>query len=121
MLSYIYGKIIYINNRYLIIDNNGNGWKIKILENNNFIVGENVKVYISEIKKMDQKNIIISELFGFERSWDRQIFNDLLSIHGIGITIASNALEYGYEFIMQAVSTQDANKLQMIKGINFKL
>ncbi|MGL4950821.1 MAG: Holliday junction branch migration protein RuvA [Mycoplasma sp.] len=121
MLSYIYGKIIYINNRYLIIDNNGIGWKIKILQNNNFILGESAKVYISKIEKLDQKNNLNSELFGFERSWDRQIFNDLLSIHGIGITIASNALEFGHEYIMHAVSNEDNAKLEIIKGINNKL
>ncbi|MGL4950540.1 MAG: Holliday junction branch migration protein RuvA [Mycoplasma sp.] len=120
-MNYIYGKIIYVGKQYLIIDNNGIGWKIKITEGSNFPVGEFMKVYIYQQQKLDQRNNLITETYGFCCSWDRQLFMDLLSIHGIGTMIASSAISYGHEFLITQIINEDLVKLTSIKGVNSRI
>ncbi|MGL4948176.1 MAG: Holliday junction branch migration protein RuvA [Mycoplasma sp.] len=121
MINYIYGKIIYVNKNYLILDCNGMGWKLKIFNEKDFIQAEFMKVYVHQVQKLDQKNYLISENYGFTNSLEKSIFIDLLGVHGIGCGIATNILNYGYQHFITAVMNEDYSTLSQIKGVSAKV
>ncbi len=121
MIHYIIGKISYIGNKFIIFDSNFIGYKIKILENHQFEKQKTMRLYTHKINKIDPKNNIIEEIYGFEHLIQKTLFVDLLSINGIGTTIASNVLSnYDPKEIIDYITNNDINKLKEIKGLNEK-
>lgn len=61
MLNYINGKVIYIAKTFLIIDNNGIGYKLKIFNEENFTNGDFHRVYVHCVQKIDNRNYLTEE------------------------------------------------------------
>lgn len=120
MLNYIYGKIIYVAKTFIIIDNNGLGYRLRITNSNGFTVGEFMRVYTSVINKIDTRNNLNQETFGFINSIERQLFADLLNIHGVGSTIACNIIQHGFEKIIKSIINNDKQELHKIKSVSEK-
>lgn len=120
MLNYIYGKIIYVAKTFIIIDNNGLGYRLRIANSNGFTVGEFMRVYTSVINKIDTRNNLNQETFGFINSIERQLFADLLNIHGVGSTIACNIIQHGFEKIIKSIINNDKQELHKIKSVSEK-
>lgn len=121
MINYIYGKVIYINKNFLILENGGIGYKIRIIRSENYKIDEFVRVYIHEVKKLSTKNTISSECYGFLNSHEKQLFVDLLTISGVGVIIASNLLKHGYKMIINAIVTNNIEVLKQIRLMNTKI
>lgn len=120
MLNYIYGKVIYVAKTFIIIDNNGLGYRLRTANTNGFVVGEFMRVYTSVINKIDTRNNLNQEMFGFLNSVERQLFSDLLSIHGIGSTIACNIIQHGFEKTIKSIIHNDKQELHKIKSVSEK-
>lgn len=121
MLNYIYGKIIYIAKTFLIIDNNGIGYKLKIFNEENFSNGEFSRVYVHCVQKMDNRNYLTEDWFGFVNTTEKQLFIDLLSVNGIGTVIASQVIRNGYLKVIQDIASGNLEAIQHYKSINEKL
>ena len=85
MYAYITGKIIEKSPTCVVLDNNGIGYDINITLNTFTAIGEKetVKLYIHEQILEDARN-----LFGFFTAKERDIFEMLITVSGVGCNSA---------------------------------
>ena len=117
MYAYIKGKVVTKTNTYIIIENNGIGYKIfmsqKAIEKIN---EEEIKVHTHYQVRED--NI---SLYGFLTNDELRMFELLLSVSGIGAKSAITMLsEISTSEFAMAVITDDTSKLVKIPGIGAK-
>ena len=113
MLIYKYGKIMHVNTNYLILDHNGEGELIYVPNIERFKKDEVRKIFISHIQ-----NEYNNTTYGFDNFKELVIFEDLISLQGIGPKIAISILNEGWEKIIAMVANEDKEALQEI--FNFK-
>jgi len=119
MIAYLDGKLAYKDPTYVIIDVSGVGYQVKIslqtyaaLHN----TGERCKLHTLLIIREDSHT-----LFGFSAADEKELFEDLISVSGIGPSIAMvmlSSLSSGE--IKQAIMGEDVRTIQSIKGIGLK-
>ncbi len=118
MIAYIQGKLAEKTPTEVVIDCNGVGYHINIslhtyslLPNTDF-----VKLFTHLQIKEDSHT-----LFGIVEKSEREIFKMLLSVSGIGASIARTMLSsLEPKQIIQALATADVGTIQSIKGIGSK-
>ncbi|WP_435355311.1 Holliday junction branch migration protein RuvA [Emticicia sp. SJ17W-69] len=119
MIAYLDGKLAYKDPSYVIIDVGGVGYQVKIslqtyaaLHN----TGERCKLHTLLIVREDSHT-----LFGFSEAEEKNLFEDLTSVSGIGPSTAMvmlSSLSSGE--IKHALVTEDVKTIQSIKGIGLK-
>ena len=84
MFEYLYGVVEYKKMDYVALDINGVGYKIYISlrEYEKIEVGEKYKFFIYNQVKEDANNLI-----GFTEERDRKLFEKLLKVKGIGVSL----------------------------------
>ncbi|MCS7201893.1 MAG: helix-hairpin-helix domain-containing protein [Dictyoglomus sp.] len=91
-LNHIQGKIIDVSNNFLILSLGDISFRIKgskeFLEALKSKIGEEIKIYISEI--LEEKEI---SLIGFIDKEKRDFFEELLSLSGVGVKLALRIVE----------------------------
>lgn len=118
MIAHINGKLIEKNPTTLIIECNGLGYEVKISLNTFSVIGsdEAVKVYTQFIVREDAQL-----LYGFATKEEREMFNHLISVSGIGPNTAMIMLSSLVpEEIAHAIQVEDVRTIQSIKGIGVK-
>ncbi|MGV9003090.1 Holliday junction branch migration protein RuvA [Flavobacterium sp.] len=118
MIAHIQGKVVEKTPTEVIIDCNGVGYHINIslhtfslLPNTDF-----VKLFTFLQIKEDSHS-----LFGFAEKSERELFKLLLSVSGIGASIARTMLSsLDPKQIIQAIAVGDVATVQSIKGIGLK-
>ena len=118
MIAHIHGKLVEKTPTHIIIDCGGVGYHINIslhtyslLPNTDFI-----KVHTYLQIKEDAHT-----LFGFVEKSEREIFKLLLSVSGIGSSIARTMLSsLDPKQISNAIASSDVVTIQSIKGIGSK-
>ena len=118
MIAHIHGKLVEKTPTHLIIDCGGVGYHINIslhtyslLPNTDFI-----KVYTYLQIKEDAHT-----LFGFIEKSEREIFKLLLSVSGIGASIARTMLSsLDPKQVTNAIASGDVVTIQSVKGIGSK-
>ncbi|PLW97960.1 MAG: Holliday junction branch migration protein RuvA [Marinilabiliales bacterium] len=118
MYEYIEGKLADLNPDHAVIDTGGVGYFINISVNTfSALKGlPECRLFIHHIVREDAEL-----LFGFDSKEERMIFRALIAVSGIGANTARLVLSSMTpgEFVM-AMSTEDVNALQKIKGIGAK-
>lgn len=125
MLDYIKGKLVSkqvasAKGAVIVVENNNIGYSINTTARNVALAGDDntdVKVYTTLIHREDAML-----LCGFLNKEDRDIFNILLSVSGVGMKVAIVLLDQfsGYELI-SAVIRGDFKELSKAKGVGPKL
>ena len=118
MIAHIHGKLVEKTPTHLIIDCGGVGYHINIslhtyslLPNTDFI-----KVYTYLQIKEDAHT-----LFGFIEKSEREMFKLLLSVSGIGASIARTMLSsLDPKQVTNAIASGDVVTIQSVKGIGSK-
>jgi Holliday junction DNA helicase RuvA len=118
MIAHIQGKLVEKTPTEVVIDCNGVGYHVNIslhtfslLPNTDFI-----KLFTHLQIKEDSHT-----LFGFVEKSEREIFKMLLSVSGIGASIARTMLSsLEPKQIIQAIAVADVVTIQSIKGIGSK-
>ena len=118
MIAFVKGKVFEITPTYIIVDNNGIGYFIRIsLNTYSKINPENsVFLYTEQIVREDA-----NLLYGFYEPLEKEIFKLLISVSGIGpntamvILSSMNATE-----IQQVIANEDVARLKSVKGIGPK-
>ncbi|MGZ9734384.1 Holliday junction branch migration protein RuvA [Flavobacterium sp. GNP002] len=118
MIAHLQGKLVEKSPTHIIIDCGGVGYHVNIslhtyslLPNTDFI-----KVYTHLQIKEDAHT-----LFGFVEKSEREIFKMLLSVSGIGASIARTMLSsLDPKQITNAIASGDVVTIQSIKGIGSK-
>ena len=118
MITHIKGKLIEKSPTSVIIEVNGIGYLINISLNTFSAIPdqENLKLYTHLQIKEDSHT-----LFGFYSRKEREIFRLLISVSGIGASIARTMLSsLSSEQIIQGISIGDSAMIQSVKGIGLK-
>ncbi|MEK7627538.1 MAG: Holliday junction branch migration protein RuvA, partial [Patescibacteria group bacterium] len=118
MISSISGKIIHKNDKFVVIENNGIGYKIFASENT-----------LSELNTDNEAKIHtylhvregLMDLYGFLNSEDKEFFEMLISVSGIGPKGALNILAIApVKMVKSAILAGDASILTKVSGIGQK-
>ena len=119
MIAYLDGKLAHKDPTYVIIDVGGVGYQVKIslqTYSTLHLTGEHCKLYTYLIIREDSHT-----LFGFATGDERRLFEDLISVSGIGPSIAIVMLSsLSSQEIRQAIISEDVKTIQNIKGIGAK-
>ena len=118
MITHIKGKLVEKSPTSVIIEVNGIGYIINISLNTFSAIPdqESLKLYTHLQIKEDSHT-----LFGFYSRKEREIFRLLISVSGIGASIARTMLSsLSPEQIIQGISIGDSAMIQSVKGIGLK-
>lgn len=119
MYAYIKGELEEKSNGFVVIDNNGIGYKIFMSNTAIGRLGElhsNVKVYT--YYQVREDNI---SLYGFNTKEELRMFELLISVSGVGSKSAINMLSnIEASSFAVAVVSNDIKKISSIKGIGNK-
>jgi len=119
MISYLFGKIHTLNEKYAtVITNSGVGYKVflplNILLSKN--KNENIEIFIQTIVKDDS-----IDLYGFLEEKELFLFEKLIKVSGVGpksamLMLSNNSVEN----ISKAIENEDIEKLSKTPGIGKK-
>ena len=118
MISHLNGKLIEKNPTNLIVECNGVGYEVKISLHtfSSLKSEESVFIFTQFIVREDAQI-----LYGFSSKDEREMFNYLISVSGIGPNTAMIMLSSLVpEEIATAITTEDVKTIQSIKGIGVK-
>lgn len=118
MITHLSGRLIEKNPTHVILDCNGVGYFINISLHTFSAIpsGESLKLYTHLQVKEDSHT-----LYGFVDKMEREIFRLLVSVSGIGASIARTMLSSLHpDQIKQAIASGDVATIQSIKGIGAK-
>lgn len=118
MIDYIKGTIAEISPAELVLENNGIGYSILI----------SLQTYQSLQEKKEAKVFIFhyiredtEEYYGFATKDERELFELLISVTGIGVASARMMLSsLSAEEIRQAILSEDVSRIKSVKGIGVK-
>ncbi len=118
MITHIQGKLIEKSPTYVVIDCTGVGYYINISLHTFSLLPdlENIKLYTCLQVKEDGHT-----LYGFMEKSEREIFKLLISISGIGPSIARTMLSsLTPKQVIEAIAASDVVTIQSAKGIGAK-
>ena len=118
MIAHIQGKLVEKNPTDVVIDCGGVGYHINISLHTYSLLPntDQIKLFTYLQVKEDAHT-----LFGFFEKSEREIFKMLLSVSGIGASIARTMLSsLEPKQIIQAIASGDVGTVQSIKGIGIK-
>ena len=118
MITYIKGRLIEKSPTKIIVESHGIGYEINISLNTYEQISddENIKIF-THLQRKEDSDI----LFGFSSQSERSIFQQLISISGIGPSTARTILSSISAVEMQeAVWAEDVERIKSIKGIGLK-
>ncbi len=118
MITHIRGRLIEKNPTFAIIECNGVGYFLHISLNTYSKIpdSEAIKLYTYLSIKEDSHT-----LFGFSDKVEREIFKLLISVSGVGNSIARTMLSsMTPEQIQHAIASEDVATIQSVKGIGAK-
>jgi holliday junction DNA helicase RuvA len=118
MIAFLKGRLVHKEPTFVIVDVNGVGYQATI----------SLQTY-SEIK--DQENILLHThlniredahlLYAFSQESERKLFQQLISVNGVGPSTAIVMLSYmTSQELKNAIVQENASALQSIKGIGGK-
>ena len=117
MIAYVSGKLAHKDPAYVIVEANGIGYQIKIsLNTYSALKSESVKLHTHLMIKDDSH-----ELYGFLEMSEKRLFQQLISISGVGGNTAMTILSStSPKELFQTIEMEDVRGLQRIKGIGAK-
>lgn len=118
MIDYIKGTIAELSPAELVLENNGIGYSILISLQTYQVLQDKkeAKVYIFHYLREDME-----EYYGFATKDERELFELLISVSGIGVASARMMLSsLSAEEIRQAILSEDVARIKSIKGIGVK-
>ena len=118
MITQLQGKLVEKNPTYLVIDCHGVGYEVNISLHTYGQLGsdENVRLYTHLQIREDAHT-----LYGFYQPMERSIFRLLISISGIGASIARTMLSSMTPAeIQQAIIQENLAAIKAVKGIGLK-
>ncbi len=118
MITHIQGRLVEKNPTEVIIDCNGVGYFVNISLHtfSQLPASENIKLFTHMLVREDAHT-----LYGFSGKTEREIFRLLLSVSGIGASIARTMLSsLSPQQVMEAIASEDVVTIQSVKGIGTK-
>ena len=117
MYDYIIGKITYIKNNAIVVDNNEIGYLVYVSNPYSFEINNEYKVYIYQHITEDENT-----LYGFKTIEEKDLFLKLISVKGLGCKMALPILAVGeINGIMDAIERENILYLKKFPKIGDKL
>ena len=118
MYAFISGKIAEITPAYAIIDNHGVGYFINITLNTFTAIGEQQEVKLfTHLQVLEDAH----NLYGFYTAKERDMFEMLISVSGVGCNTARLILSsLTVNELSTAIANEDIKTIQAVKGIGSK-
>lgn len=118
MIAYLKGKLVHKDPTHLIIDVNGVGYHVNISLHTFSQVKDTEDIRLSTYMHVREDAHI---LYGFGSDQEKNMFQNLISVNGIGPNTAIVVLSYMPPAELRAaIVREDAATLQSIKGIGGK-
>jgi Holliday junction DNA helicase RuvA len=118
MITHLKGKLIEKNPTNIVVECNGVGYSVNISLHtfSQLPSGEHVKLFIHLQVREDSHT-----LFGFSSKVEREVFRLLISVSGVGASIARTMLStLSPEQVMEAITQNNIAAIQSVKGIGTK-
>jgi Holliday junction DNA helicase RuvA len=118
MITHIRGKLVEKNPTFAVVESNGVGYWLNISLNTYSQLPDNefVMLYTHLSIKEDAHT-----LYGFINKTEREIFRLLISVSGVGPSIARTMLSsMTTDEIQQAIASNNVSVIQSVKGIGVK-
>ena len=124
MIYFLIGEVELLEKNFVVINNNNIGYQIKVSDATHKkildLISNDRKKKIKFYTFMTIKDEIIF-LYGFLSREELEIFNQLLSVSGIGPKAAMNILaNITHENILSAIANENINLLSSVPGIGKK-
>ena len=116
MTLYKIGKIINIDKDYVIFENNDIGELINIPDVKRFKEGETRKIFVFSIE-----NEYTKTTYGFENFKELVLFEDLISLQGLGPKTAISILNEGWEKIINLIADGNKDELEKINYVSSRV
>jgi len=118
MITHLNGRLVEKTPTSIVVECNGVGYEIKISLNTYSAIGsdEALKIYTQFVVREDAQI-----LYGFIEKEEREMFNFLVSVSGIGPSTAILMLSsLAPSEIAHAITSEDVSTIQSVKGIGAK-
>jgi holliday junction DNA helicase RuvA len=118
MITHLKGKLIEKNPTNIVVECNGVGYSVNISLHtfSQLPSGEHVRLFIHLQVREDSHT-----LFGFSSKVEREVFRLLISVSGVGASIARTMLStLSPKQIMEAITQNNIAAIQSVKGIGTK-
>lgn len=117
MYEYLNGQVVDIQPAYIVLDVNGVGYLIRVANPFRFEAGNDLtKIYIHQTISDTAQT-----LYGFSSLKEKQLFEKLLAVSGIGAKSALAILANGdQQAIVKAISQNDVSYLTKFPGVGKK-
>ncbi len=114
-MLYKIGKIVSIGKNYIILESNEKGEIVYVPRPRDFTPDTTTKVFMYEYKYDN-----ISSLYGFKTFKERILFEDLLTVPGIGPKTGVQILKEKIKTILGFLLSGDAEALAHLPGLGIK-
>lgn len=118
MFEYLYGTVNYKKLEYIALDINGVGYKvyISLREYEKMVIGEKYKLFIFNYIREDANKLI-----GFLEEKERKLFEMLLNVKGIGLSLALAILStFSYNRVVELIISEDVENLRKVPKLGEK-
>ncbi|HCM75334.1 MAG TPA: Holliday junction branch migration protein RuvA [Cytophagales bacterium] len=118
MIAFLKGKLVHKEPSFVIIEVNGIGYQVSISLNtfSEITDKENIQL-LTYLQVREDAHI----LYGFSNKAEKTMFQNLISVNGVGPNTAMVVLSYlPPTELHQAIISEDVNALQAVKGIGGK-
>jgi Holliday junction DNA helicase RuvA len=117
MYDYIIGKITYIKNNAIVVENNGIGYLVYVANPYSYELNKEYKVYIYQHVMEDENS-----LYGFMSIEEKDFFLKLISVKGLGCKMTLPILAVGsVDGIIDAINRENILYLKKFPKIGEKL
>ena len=118
MIAYLSGKLAHKEPTFVIIDVNGVGYHVSISLNTFSEIKDKEAIKLSTYMHVREDAQI---LYGFSSDAEKSMFQNLISVNGVGPNTAMVVLSYlPTAELKNAIIREDAATLQAVKGIGGK-
>ena len=116
MYYYLKGTIVEQGENYIVIDVGGIGYQVLVMHPEDFPLFELVLVYVAHIVREDEEYFV-----GFKDLQEKKVFNQLISVKGIGPRTALTALRgITIDEFVACIQNEDIKRLKKLEGIGPK-
>ncbi len=120
MIAHLSGTLFFANDRFIVVDVGGVGYKVRValdtLRALQSSAGKQVSLWTHLVVRED-----VLDLYGFQNETELEFFEMLISVSGIGPKSALGVLNVApVDHLKEAISNGDASALTKVSGIGSK-
>lgn len=115
MELYKIGKVVSLGKTYIILESNSTGHIVHVPRVNEYEKDKSRKVFV-----YNHKTDYTESLYGFPSFAERLLFEDLISLNGIGPKTAQNLLRDGYEKISEYIANGEVELISKYPSLGVK-